>query len=356
MGSVPRRIRSLLSVLRDEVDTFANTSEEIAARTNLLALNAAIEAARSGEAGRGFSVVAQEVKALAQQARHASLDFRSEVRERLAMGAGIADEMVGEIEGTRLVELAQALIQNVTRHLYGRSVDLRVMASDSEVIAATLDPTAEKIAAAQARLAEFARTSPYYLNVFVADRDGRILTCSNPNARVLQTNVANAPQFLKAMGSSHHDQWYTDAVWQNPWSDNRAVLVFVTGIRERGTEGRPAGVFYVEFDWESRIPAIISDRSLFGEREWARTNISIIDSAARVVADSSGTRFGETVALPGNAARGAEARADTTIAFATAGSYHSFDGLGLRCVIEQKMISLDEIQAALGGLGARKTP
>lgn len=52
---MPRRIRSLLSVLRDEVDTYASTSEEIAVRTNLLALNAAIEAARSGEAGRGFS-------------------------------------------------------------------------------------------------------------------------------------------------------------------------------------------------------------------------------------------------------------------------------------------------------------
>lgn len=352
---MPRRIRSLLSVLRDEVDTFASTSEQIAARTNLLALNAAIEAARSGEAGRGFSVVAQEVKALAQQARHASLEFRSEVRERLAMGAGIADEMVGEIEGTRLVELAQALIQNVTRHLYGRSVDLRVMASDAEVVAATLDPTPEKLAAAQARLAIFTRTSPYYLNVFVADRDGRIIICSDPDARVRQTNVANAPQFLKAMGSTDRDQWFTDEVWQNPWSDHRAVLVFVTGIRPRDSDGKPAGVFYVEFDWEERIPAIISDRSLFGEKEWARTRISIVDQAARIVADSSGTRFGETIPLPAKAVRGAEARADTTIAFATAGGDHGFDGLGLRCVIEQKMISMDEIQAALGGLGTRKT-
>ncbi|TGX40633.1 chemotaxis protein [Sphingomonas naasensis] len=354
---MPRRIRSLLSVLRDEVDSFASTSEEIAARTNLLALNAAIEAARSGEAGRGFSVVAQEVKALAQQARHASLEFRSEVRERLAMGAGIADEMVGEIEGTRLVELAQALIQNVTRHLYGRSVDLRLMASDSEVVAATLDPSPENIAAAQARLALFAETSPYYLNAFVADRDGRIIISSDPHARVRQTNVANAPQFLKAMGSSHRDQWFTDEVWQNPWSDHRAVLVFVTGIRPRGNEGRPAGVFYVEFDWEGRIPAIISDRSLFGEKEWGRTRIAIVDEAARIVADSSGgARFGETIALPAKAVRGAEARADTTIAYATAASYHGFDGLGLRCIIEQKMISLEEIQAALGGFGARKIP
>ncbi|ATY32446.1 chemotaxis protein [Sphingomonas psychrotolerans] len=351
---MPRRIRSLLSVLRDEVDSFASTSEEIAARTNLLALNAAIEAARSGEAGRGFSVVAQEVKALAQQARHASLAFRSEVRERLAMGAGIADEMVGEIEGTRLVELAQALIQNVTRHLYGRSIDLRLLASDAEVIAATLDPTPEKLAAAQARLASFTQTSPFYLNAFVADREGRIIMSSDPNARVRQTNVVNAPQFLKAMGSAHPDQWFTDEVWQNPWSDHRAVLVFVTGIRPRGAEGRPAGVFYVEFDWEERIPGIISDRSLFGEKEWGRTRISIVDAAARIVADSAGTRFGETIALPAKAVRGAEARADTTIAFATAASYHGFDGLGLRCVIEQKMISAEEIQAALGGFGTRK--
>lgn len=134
------------------------------------------------------------------------------------------------------------------------------------------------------------------------------------------------------------------------------MLVFVTGIRPRDTDGKPAGVFYVEFDWEERIPAIISDRSLFGEKEWARTRISIVDQAARIVADSSGTRFGETIPLPAKAVRGAEVRADTTIAFATAGGDHGFDGLGLRCVIEQKMISMDEIQAALGGLGRRKEP
>ena len=350
---MPRRIRSLLAVLREEVDNYASASEAIAARTNLLALNAAIEAARSGEAGRGFSVVAQEVKALAQQARGASHDFRSEVSERLALGAGIADEMVSEIEGSRLVELAQALIQNVTRQIYGRSIDLRVIASDAEIVAATLDPTPENLAAAQSRLALITATSPYYVTAFVADAQGRVTLCSNPNARVRQTNLLDAQQYRKAMASRRSNEWFTDAVWQNPWSDHRAVLIFVSGIRARGADGVPAGACYLEFDWESHIPAMISDRSLFGERDWARTRISIVDQDDRVVADSSGTRYGETVQLPAKAVRGAEVRGDATVAFATAQDYLGFDGLGLRCVIEQKMLSAAEIDLALGGLKAR---
>ncbi|TXM92107.1 methyl-accepting chemotaxis protein [Methylobacterium sp. WL116] len=224
---------------------------QITAQAKILALNALIEAAHSGEQGKGFSVVAQEVRGIGTEIESLARELETQLSGHIGELGRTVGAMAVQAQGERMIDLALNAIELVDRNLYERTCDVRWWATDAALVACVTEPGEATAAHASARLGVSLSAYTVYLDLWVCDRDGRILAVGRPDRYpgVRGDSVADEPWFREAAALRSGDDYVSGNVRREARLGGAQVATYCASIREGGrADGVPAGVLAIHFD------------------------------------------------------------------------------------------------------------
>ncbi len=246
-----------------EMGQVINAVREIAQHTNLLSLNSAIEAARAGDAGLGFRVVAEEIKKLATRSLAAT-------KESTAIIENIQGK-ANEVMAVRTADVAFDTIDKIDRNLFERNCDAQAWASFDKVKSCFTCDDRDRFETANALLKKLVEIYEVYHDLYVLDPEGTLIA-AGVHRDLIGTKMGDKEWFKEAKSAnaiSVSDVYFSKVL-------DSYTVAYTCPIF--GDGGEVLGYFSTRFNWEFIYDIIDSAR--IGQKG----DVTIIDKDGYVIA------------------------------------------------------------------------
>jgi hypothetical protein len=288
--SEPERILELARAVNDVACDKIRAIKQVTGTTRILSLNALIEATRAGEAGKGFAVVAGEVKNVSDDINRITQALEGEMSSTIQDLMSLGESLVSQLRGSRLTDLALNMIEIIDRNLYERSCDVRWWATDSAVVECLSQGTPEAAAYAGKRLGVILDSYTVYLDLWIADAQGRVVANGRPGRynRAVGTDVSREAWFRDALSTRDGSEFSVADMSVNHALGDAQVVPYATAIRRDGAnDGEVLGVLGIFFDWEAQAQTVVNGVRL-ADHERQGTRCVLLDQNHRIIAASDG--------------------------------------------------------------------